>query len=197
MITLPQHPEANQVLGEVATELGVRGVSAVPYMPAAGAKRPYSIAALGATIEVDSPLAGAHQQRNVALAIAAAVDWPAARFPITPGRSRRGFAGRVGRDGWSGSQAAAWSGFWTWRIILPARGLCVPACVNILESRGPWPYLQLPARQAIGRDGADSVSALRSGDRCAHPHGTGRGIGRSAGRGQSHWNDGRCFRIRA
>ena len=29
MITLPQHPEANQVLGEVATELGVRGVSAV------------------------------------------------------------------------------------------------------------------------------------------------------------------------
>ncbi len=33
MITLPQHPEANQVLGEVATELGVRGVSAVPYMP--------------------------------------------------------------------------------------------------------------------------------------------------------------------
>ena len=39
MITLPQHPEANQVLGEVATELGVRGVSAVPYMPAAGAKR--------------------------------------------------------------------------------------------------------------------------------------------------------------
>jgi dihydrofolate synthase / folylpolyglutamate synthase len=31
MITLPQHPEANQVLGEVATELGVRGVSAVRY----------------------------------------------------------------------------------------------------------------------------------------------------------------------
>ena len=31
MITLPQHPEANQALGEVATELGVRGVSAVPY----------------------------------------------------------------------------------------------------------------------------------------------------------------------
>src|ERR1035441_9216727 len=31
MITLPQHPEANQVLGEVATELGVRGVSATAY----------------------------------------------------------------------------------------------------------------------------------------------------------------------
>ncbi len=42
MITLPQHPEANQVLGEVAAELGVRRVSAVPYIPAAGARRPYS-----------------------------------------------------------------------------------------------------------------------------------------------------------
>ena len=35
LITLPQHPEANQVLGEVATALSVLGVSAVPYMPPA------------------------------------------------------------------------------------------------------------------------------------------------------------------
>ena len=35
LITLPQHPEANRVLGEVASELDVRGVSAVPYMPPA------------------------------------------------------------------------------------------------------------------------------------------------------------------
>ncbi|MEI9970187.1 MAG: Mur ligase family protein [Terracidiphilus sp.] len=33
MITLPQHPEANQVLGEVATELNVRGVSASSIRP--------------------------------------------------------------------------------------------------------------------------------------------------------------------
>ena len=37
MITLPQHPEANQVLGEVAAELDVRGVSAAAYMPPMGA----------------------------------------------------------------------------------------------------------------------------------------------------------------
>ena len=37
LITLPQHPEANQVLGEVAAELGVRGVNAAAYMPPAGA----------------------------------------------------------------------------------------------------------------------------------------------------------------
>jgi dihydrofolate synthase/folylpolyglutamate synthase len=76
MITLPQHPEANQVLGEVAAELAVRGVSAVPYMPSngAGTVGPYCIKALNATIRVDSPLSGAHQHRNVALAIAAAVE---------------------------------------------------------------------------------------------------------------------------
>ena len=74
MITLPQHPDANQVLGEVATELDVRGVSAVPYMPAGVEKGPYSLQVLGEIVEVNSPLAGAHQQRNVALAIAAAVE---------------------------------------------------------------------------------------------------------------------------
>ena len=74
LITLPQHPEASQVLGEVAASLNVRGVSAVPYMPAMGAAETYPIRALGAAIEVDSPLKGAHQHRNVALAVAAAVE---------------------------------------------------------------------------------------------------------------------------
>jgi dihydrofolate synthase/folylpolyglutamate synthase len=87
LITLPQHPEANQVLGEVAAELGVRGVSAVPYMPAAEAESsgPYCVQAFGATIRVDSPLAGVHQQRNLALAIAAAVELARNHgFPVVP-----------------------------------------------------------------------------------------------------------------
>jgi dihydrofolate synthase/folylpolyglutamate synthase len=81
LITLPQHPEANHVLGEVAIELGVRGVNAVPYMPAIDlaatggqGAAPYLVEALGTVIEVASPLRGAHQHRNVALAIAAAVE---------------------------------------------------------------------------------------------------------------------------
>ncbi|MGP8185197.1 MAG: bifunctional folylpolyglutamate synthase/dihydrofolate synthase [Terracidiphilus sp.] len=74
MITLPQHPDANEVLGEVAGELGVHAICAVPFVPAAGTEGEYPVEALGATIRVDSPLAGAHQQRNVALAIAAAVE---------------------------------------------------------------------------------------------------------------------------
>jgi dihydrofolate synthase/folylpolyglutamate synthase len=90
MITLPQHPEANQVLGEVATELDVHGVNAAAYLPAVGAamgadSRSYSTQALGTQIEVDSPLKGAHQHRNVALAIAGAVELAEKHgFPITP-----------------------------------------------------------------------------------------------------------------
>ncbi len=91
LITLPQHPEANQVLGEVAIELGVRAVSAVPFMPATETTGPYSVAALGAAINVDSPLAGAHQQRNIALAIAAAVELAEHHsFPITPAAIENG-----------------------------------------------------------------------------------------------------------
>ena len=86
LVTLPQHPEANQALGEVAMELGVRGVSAAAYMPSIHAtpESPYAVEALGAAIEVVSPLRGAHQHRNVALAIAAAVELATShRLPVT------------------------------------------------------------------------------------------------------------------
>jgi len=87
LITLPQHPEANQALGEAAESQDVRGVSAAAYMPPIGtpAAKPYTIQAMGATIEVDSPLKGVHQHRNVALAIAAAVELAENHgFPVTP-----------------------------------------------------------------------------------------------------------------
>lgn len=87
LVTLPQHPEANQVLGEVAESLAVRAVSATPYMPglSVAAAGPYTIEALGTAIEVDSPLTGAHQHRNLALAIAAAVELAERHgFPVTP-----------------------------------------------------------------------------------------------------------------
>jgi dihydrofolate synthase/folylpolyglutamate synthase len=108
MITLPQHPEANQVLGEVAAELDVRGVSAANYVPMAGTKGPYSVEALGEMIEVDSPLEGGHQQRNVALAIAASVELASRHgLRITAGAVQEGIRStrwpgrleRVKRDG--------------------------------------------------------------------------------------------------
>ncbi|MGA8042099.1 MAG: folylpolyglutamate synthase/dihydrofolate synthase family protein [Terracidiphilus sp.] len=93
LVTLPQHPEANQALGEVAMQLGVRGVSAAPYMPAhtADPSAPYALDVLGARIPIDSPLHGAHQHRNVALAIAAAVELATHHaLPITPAAIERG-----------------------------------------------------------------------------------------------------------
>ena len=87
LVTLPQHPEANQALGEVAVELGVRGVSATAYMPSIAHKpgEPYTIEALGAPVTIDSPLHGAHQHRNIALALAAAVELATTcGYPITP-----------------------------------------------------------------------------------------------------------------
>ena len=123
MIRLPQSTEADDVLSEVARELGVRWVSVVDYLPVGlgapglgapglgapglgapgpshlgtrecittiegqidSASAPYTVNALGSSVEVASPLTGTHQQRNIALAIAAAVELASAHgLPITP-----------------------------------------------------------------------------------------------------------------
>lgn len=87
LVTLPQHPEASQVLGEVAAELNVHAVSAVPYMPPATTvpAEPYTVEILGQPVEIASPLTGAHQHRNIALALAAAAELATAHaVPITP-----------------------------------------------------------------------------------------------------------------
>ena len=92
LVTLSQHPEANQAIGTAAAELQVRGVDAARYLPPA--KRNRDVVAAGAwkdsfrnhyqlslegfsgrfEIEVDSPLPGEHQQRNIALALATAIE---------------------------------------------------------------------------------------------------------------------------
>ena len=90
VVTLPQLPEANDVIGNAILDAGARAVNAVPYVPpvspgssqylvpstqeavSRGARQRYSLAVLGTEIVVDSPLVGRHQLRNLALAIAAA-----------------------------------------------------------------------------------------------------------------------------
>jgi dihydrofolate synthase/folylpolyglutamate synthase len=126
MVTLPQHQEANQVLGEMAEELGVRGVNAAAYMPTVGvgSAPAYPVEVLGATVELASPLAGAHQHRNTALAVAAAVELSQHHgFPVTPGSIAAGvrntnWPGRMERIGSEGVEwildvahnpAGAWS----------------------------------------------------------------------------------------
>jgi dihydrofolate synthase/folylpolyglutamate synthase len=101
LVTLPQHPEASRVLGEVAAELDVRAISAVPYMPPMGAPagRAYPVEILGSVVELALPLLGAHQHRNLALAVAAAVELEQQHgLPVTPGAIAAG----VRRTSWPG-----------------------------------------------------------------------------------------------
>jgi dihydrofolate synthase/folylpolyglutamate synthase len=86
LITLPQHPEANRAIGEAAADLNLRAISAasfVPHLPPRSSSQPansgeplprnrYTVTLDGEPLEIDSPLPGHHQQRNIALAIAAA-----------------------------------------------------------------------------------------------------------------------------
>ena len=104
LVTLPQHPEANQALGEVAVELNVRGVNAAAYIPPRdfnpdGAGDVYTVEVLGKEIEVASPLHGPHQHRNVALAIAAAVELAESHaLPVTA----ESVAGGIRKTRWPG-----------------------------------------------------------------------------------------------
>ncbi len=78
VVTLPQHPEANDVIGNTILNRNARAVNAVPYMPPVSPGAPpltnYPLSVLGEQITVASPLIGRHQVRNIALAIATAVE---------------------------------------------------------------------------------------------------------------------------
>ena len=92
VVTLPQLAEANDVIGNAILDAGARAVNTVPYVPPVspgsasclssdwaarqGGKsviwNRYPLEVMGTQILVESPLAGRHQLRNLALAIAAA-----------------------------------------------------------------------------------------------------------------------------
>lgn len=116
LVTLSQHPEANASIGEAAVRLGVRGVDASRCLPdrnvmsvgGVGAhgsllRNTYDLSIGGEVIHVDSPLAGAHQQRNLALAIATALEL----------RANHGFA--IANDAIErGVSATEWPGRLEW-----------------------------------------------------------------------------------
>ena len=78
VVTLPQHPQANEVIGRAVLERGARAVSAAQYVPPVApgsegnAYNKYSLTVMGHEVKVESPLIGRHQIRNISLAIAAA-----------------------------------------------------------------------------------------------------------------------------
>jgi dihydrofolate synthase / folylpolyglutamate synthase len=97
VVTLPQTPEANDVIGNSILELDAKAISAVPYVPPvspnsaqylvpssqekAGYVSRYPLQVLGKEITIETPLVGRHQLRNLALAIAAAEELSHAQFP--------------------------------------------------------------------------------------------------------------------
>jgi dihydrofolate synthase/folylpolyglutamate synthase len=114
VVTLPQQPEANDAIGNTILELEARGVNAVPYVPPVspgsceylvpGTEQGkflyrYPLAVLGEQILVETPLVGRHQLRNVALAIATAVEL-----------NQQGFGGITAKSVESGIRETRWRG---------------------------------------------------------------------------------------
>jgi len=105
VVTLPQHPQANDVIGNAVLENGARGVNAAKYVPpvspgaaaelggpvvSAPGRSRYPLAVMGEEIMVDSPLAGRHQLRNIALAIATAEELAQFGFKVTARQIEQG-----------------------------------------------------------------------------------------------------------
>jgi dihydrofolate synthase/folylpolyglutamate synthase len=115
VVTLPQIPAANDVIGHTVLDLDATAVSAVPFVPpvSPGAARydtskafttegtesteegrgpvsQYPLFVLGREILVETPLVGRHQLRNVALAIAAAEELSKQGFAISAEAVERG-----------------------------------------------------------------------------------------------------------
>jgi dihydrofolate synthase/folylpolyglutamate synthase len=125
VVTLPQQPEANDVIGNTILDLGAQAVNAVPYVPPVsptsgdylsrststqslvpsteqskfGFIYRYPLEVMGERILVETPLVGRHQLRNVALAIAAGVEL-----------SRQGFSGITAKTIESGIRQTRWPG---------------------------------------------------------------------------------------
>ena len=106
VVTLPQQPGANDVIGNTILDLGAHGVSAVQYVPPVSpastqylvpstqnnaSRYQYPLQVMGKEILVETPLVGRHQLRNVALAVAAAEELNKQGFSrITPESIERG-----------------------------------------------------------------------------------------------------------
>jgi dihydrofolate synthase/folylpolyglutamate synthase len=103
LVTLPQHPQANDVIGKAVIERDAKAVSAVQYMPPVspgiegtawdsheGMRNRYPLTVMGQEITVDSPLIGRHQLRNIALAIATAEQLDRAGIHVSAEDIQRG-----------------------------------------------------------------------------------------------------------
>jgi len=167
VVTLPQQPEANDMIGNTILELGARGVSAVPYVPSVSpgsseylvpsreqtpntefaeraVKRAekyvyrYPVFVMGHQIVVETSLVGRHQLRNVALSIATAEEL-----------SKQGFAGITPQTIERGIRETSW-----------------PGRFQMLAARPGWPEIVLDvAHNPAGAWALRSALSERYGDR--------------------------------
>lgn len=150
VVTLPQHPEANDVIGNTILDLDARGVSAVQFVPPVSPASPelrvaspkaryrYPLQVMGKSILVESPLVGRHQLRNVALAVAAAEEL-----------SKQGFAGITANAIEKGIRGTRW-----------------PGRFEVIEAREGWPEMVLDvAHNPAGAWALRSALSERYGDR--------------------------------
>jgi dihydrofolate synthase/folylpolyglutamate synthase len=160
VVTLPQSPEANDVIGNAILDAGARAVNAVPYVPpvspgsagclssddhSSGIRNRYPLDVMGQRIAVDSPLVGRHQlSRPPTSSIVRASPRSRRR------RSHKASATRIGRDvSRSRRRSETTSGMCSMsHIILPEPGRCdrrFPPSARIPEpairkvtARSPW-----------------------------------------------------------
>jgi dihydrofolate synthase / folylpolyglutamate synthase len=149
-IALPQQPEANDVIGNTILDLGSRAVNAVPYVPPvspasaqylvpstqkSGANEDrkiarryiyrYPLAVMGEQILVETSLVGRHQLRNVALAIAAAVEL-----------SQQGFDSITAKSIESGIRETRWPGRFQ---VIPAQAEWPEMVIDVAHNpAGAW-----------------------------------------------------------
>ena len=155
VVTLPQQPEANDVIGNTILDLGARAVNAVPYVPPvspgstqylipstekgnAGFVYRYPLQVLGQQILVDTPLVGRHQLRNVALAVTTAVEL-----------NQQGFSGITAKSIERGVRETRW-----------------PGRFQVIAARAGWPEMVLDvAHNPAGAWALRSALSEQYGDR--------------------------------
>ena len=149
VVTLPQQPAANDVIGNTILEMDATGISAAQYVPpvspgsaeyqnAHTSRSRYPLEVMGKQILVETPLVGRHQLRNVALAIAAAEQV-----------ANKGFTGITAESIEGGIRDTTWPG--RFQIIEPKQG---------------WPEIVLDvAHNPAGAWALRSALSERYGDR--------------------------------
>jgi dihydrofolate synthase / folylpolyglutamate synthase len=155
VVTLPQQPAANDVIGNTILDREARAVNAVPYVPPVspgstqylvpstesgehGFVYRYPLQVLGEEILVETPLVGRHQLRNVALAIAAAVEL-----------NGQGFSGITAESIKRGIRETHW-----------------PGRFQVIAARPGWPEIVIDvAHNPAGAWALRSALSERYGDR--------------------------------